>query len=83
MTTYKIDPAITRALDLYCRDHAMDWKVHSRGGKHVRVEVFDDNVKVVTTVPGSSGDWRAGKNFTGGLKNKVIQARERLSQQVV
>ena len=83
MTVHKIDDLITKALDLFCRNHAMHWKVHGRGGKHVKVEVYDDEVKVITPVAGSSGDWRAAKNYTSGLKNKVIQARESLSQQGV
>ena len=78
MTTYKIDPAITRALDLYCRDHAMDWKVHSRGSKHVKVMVYSDTIQIITTVAGSSGDsQRAGKNFKAGLKRLVFEATAR------
>ena len=75
---FKIDPLINRELDLFCRETGMDWKVHARGSKHVKVMVYNDTIQIITTVAGSSGDsQRAGKNFKAGLKRLVFEATTR------
>lgn len=77
MAKYKIDDLIVRSLNVFCRDHGMQWKVHAMGGKHVKVMIYDDNINFITNVAGSSGDWRAGKNFITGLKRELREAIER------
>ena len=83
MAKYKIDDLIVWSLNVFCRDHGMQWKVHAMGGKHVKVMIYDDNVNFITNVAGSSGDWRAGKNFVTGLKHDLRKAIERAATKVV